>query len=103
MIKALSFIAFLICWSFAFSGSVEASNRNKFFCAATSFYNNQARVLHLRGDKLKHCTLSCLVARRCPAWEVDAVGILLVLLLGAIEVGYEFFDFVLFGFEAECP
>lgn len=33
-------------------------------------------MLNLRGDKLKHCTLSCLVARRCASWEVDVVGIL---------------------------
>lgn len=49
--------------------------QEKLLCASTFFarYRDWA-VYQLRGDKMKHCGLSCVVARRCPKWEVETVG-----------------------------
>lgn len=70
----LIFIVFSLL--IAYAGPASAQSSNKIFCATNNFYKHRSRVLNLKGDKIKHCTLSCLVARRCPAWEVEVVGIL---------------------------
>ncbi len=52
------------------------STEQKLICSTTYFSRYRDWAVRLPGDKLKHCALSCVVARRCPHWEVEMVGIL---------------------------
>lgn len=51
-------------------------NSNKLICATTYFGRYRSWAVRQYGDKFKHCALSCMVARRCPHWEVEVVGVL---------------------------
>lgn len=52
--------------------------QDKFLCSALYIlkYKDQVMSLPSSRDKLKHCTLSCLVARKCPDAEIELVGLI---------------------------
>jgi len=54
---------------------VEA--RKKIICSSyyLYYYLPEVEVLPMSTDKLKHCSISCMMARKCPEVEVDIVGI----------------------------
>lgn len=60
-----------------FSGTQSYANE-KLLCSFYYMdkYHDEVNKLPGSKDKLKHCTLSCMVAKRCPSFEVELVGIL---------------------------
>jgi hypothetical protein len=57
---------------------VSYDKQEKFLCSALYIlkYKDQVTSLPSGRDKLKHCTLSCLVARKCPDAEIELVGLI---------------------------
>lgn len=71
MLKMTVILFFLVAPSYAFANQ-------KFICSFYYMdkYHDEVNRLPAHRDKLKHCTLSCLVARKCLSFEVDMIGIL---------------------------
>ena len=54
--------------------SLANASENKFICSAYYIYKYETRVRTLKNDKQMHCSMSCLLARKCGALESGAVG-----------------------------
>jgi hypothetical protein len=65
------FIVSLLLGSF----SAHARPQNKMLCPAYYAWKLKDNLAHSANDKLKHCTLSCWLGRRCAASEVMMIGV----------------------------
>jgi hypothetical protein len=71
MLRATLLLIFLLVPSYAHASE-------KILCSFYYMdkYHDEVNKLPGSKDKLKHCALSCMVARKCPSFEVEVVGIL---------------------------
>ena len=76
--KTLILISFFCVSPVLAQSRITYSHHDKFLCSALYIYRYKDQVTSLPGsrDKLKHCTLSCLVARKCPDAEIELVGLI---------------------------
>ena len=63
------------------NSSVSASTKlkkshNKFICSAYYIHKYENRVRKLKNDKQMHCSMSCMLARKCGRLESSAVGLI---------------------------
>lgn len=56
------------------SFSSANASENKFVCSAYYIYKYETRIRSLNNDKQMHCSMSCLLARKCGRLESGAVG-----------------------------
>ncbi|ATH08472.1 hypothetical protein BIY24_11080 [Halobacteriovorax marinus] len=56
-----------------FGTSIQA--KDKFLCSALTLYKYRSLVPKTEFDKVKHCTYSCIMAKKCGALESWSVGI----------------------------
>jgi hypothetical protein len=58
------------------AGTISKKTDQKFICSAYYIYKYEAKVRTLKNDKQMHCSMSCLLARKCGSIESNAVGLI---------------------------
>ena len=58
-----------------FSISLNLSAREKFLCSALTLHKYKAIIPKTEFDKVKHCSYSCILSRKCGVLETYTVGL----------------------------
>jgi len=61
---------------FLLSISSSYASEDKLLCSTVFAYHYRPKVINLSNDKLKHCSLSCMIAKRCLSAETSLLGLL---------------------------
>ncbi|MCO4792818.1 MAG: hypothetical protein KC493_03840 [Bacteriovoracaceae bacterium] len=65
--KTLFFLLMLI-------QATQVTASDKLYCSLYNAFKYKDAVTKLRNDKQMHCSMSCLIARKCKTLEVVAIG-----------------------------